>query len=215
MKPRLLDLFCGGGGATRGYQLAGFHVTGVDINPQPRYCGDEFHQADAMTFPLNGFDVVHAGPPCQGYSTMTADHSRHPQLIAAVRDKLTSNGTPYVIENVAGARRHMSSAIQLCGSSFGLQVRRHRLFESNLFLMPQPCAHSEAPVGVYGDHPDRPGGWLRPGGTSRGVKATSLEQAQEAMGIDWMKWWELTEAIPPVFTSYVGEQLLMHLGVAA
>jgi DNA (cytosine-5)-methyltransferase 1 len=97
------------------------------------------------------------------------------------------------------------------------KIRRHRLFESNLLVMSPGCAcSSDTAIGVYGDHPDRPGGWLRPDGTSRGLKATSIEEAQEAMGIDWMTTWDdLTDAIPPAYTEYIGEQLMAHLEVAA
>jgi len=105
-KPRIVDLFCGAGGATKGYQLAGFHVTGVDINPMPNYCGDEFHQADALTFPLDGFDAIHASPPCQAYSSATKAWGRtdeHPDIYAAVRARLLTGGIPWAIENVIGA----------------------------------------------------------------------------------------------------------------
>ena len=132
MKPRLLDLFCGAGGAARGYQLAGFHVTGVDIAPQPRYAGDEFVQADAMTWPLDGYDSIHASPPCQAYANVTAWRGLrddHPDLVAATRVRLEAAGVPWVIENVpeAPVRRDLL----LCGSQFGLRVRRHRAFETS------------------------------------------------------------------------------------
>ena len=104
MKPRLLDLFCGAGGAARGYQLAGFHVTGVDIAPQPRYAGDEFFRADAMTFPLDGYDAIHASPPCQDHSSLrgmwNARHHGTGWMLAATRERLRAWGGPYVIENV-------------------------------------------------------------------------------------------------------------------
>src|SRR5215472_2155359 len=110
-RPRLLDLFCGAGGATKGYQRAGFHVTGVDIEPQPRYCGDEFIQADALEVLadlefLAGFDVIHASPPCQAYSRTQRFHNvrhDHPDLLPPTRARLIASGLPYVIENVEGA----------------------------------------------------------------------------------------------------------------
>lgn len=215
-KPRLLDLFSGAGGAARGYQLAGFHVTGVDLVDQPRYAGDVFHQGDALTWPLEGFDVIHASPPCQAYSTVSgaARHGvrdRYPDLVEATRERLVASGVPYVLENVVGAP--LVNAIRLCGSSFGLDVQRHRLFETNpvLLALVPPCAHHwqrprfrsldnrarrpAAVVGVHG-HLNYPG-----------------EQAirEAAMGIDWMTPQELTQAIPPAYTSWIGAQLMEAL----
>lgn len=211
-KPILLDLFCCGGGAARGYQEAGFHVVGVDIEPQPDYCGDEFVQADAMSFPLDGFDALHGSPPCQGYSSKTPDQTKHPRLIAPLRERFEASGLPWVIENVEGAKRAMIDPIRLCGSSFGLRVRRHRLFESNLPLTAPPCDHrwqdADKRFRLY-DH----GKWFDSGvvhvfGTGGGK---GREHWQEAMGIDWLDPRHLVEAIPPAYTRHIGEQLMRRL----
>ena len=207
VKPRLLDLFSGAGGATKGYQRAGFHVTGVDINPQPRYCGDEFHQADAMTFPLEGFDAIHASPPCPWYSTMSNRWgSTHPALIGDVRSRLERTGGPWVIENVAGAKRHMRSPIELTGEMFGLGAHRARLFESNVFMLtpPKPARQSDA-AAMYGKNDGRRL-WTRTDGSE--LRVASLEEGSDAMGIDWMEWRELCEAIPPDYAQFIGEQLI-------
>lgn len=139
VRPRLLDLFCGAGGAARGYQQAGFYVVGVDNKPQPRYVGDEFIQADAMTFPLDGFDAIHASPPCQGYSIMRnlpwLRDKEYPMLIEPMRERLKAAGVPWVIENVMGAKL---PAGWLCGGMFGLPFYRHRAFESSFFWL-QPA----------------------------------------------------------------------------
>ena len=212
---RLLDLFSGEGGAGMGYHQAGFEVVGVDIDPQPRY-HFEFHQADAFEY-LNAhgdeFDVIHASPPCPAYSTITPDPTRHPRLIGRTRRALTELGRPYVIENVDGAKRQLDNPFMLCGSAFGLQVRRHRWFESSAWVVPAPCRHAEQgqPVGVYGDHPEtkahpRRG---RPGG--RGIKATDLAHAQQAMGMPWASWRGCAEAIPPAYTRHIGGQLVAAL----
>jgi SAM-dependent methyltransferase len=128
---RLLDLFCGAGGAAKGYADAGFEVVGVDIEPQPNY-PFEFVRADALTFPLDGFDAVHASAPCQAFTVYrnNSAHVRqdHPNLIPQTRERLIASGLPYVIENVPGAP--LIDPIQLCGTSFPpLEVRRHRIFE--------------------------------------------------------------------------------------
>jgi DNA (cytosine-5)-methyltransferase 1 len=206
-RPRLLDLFCGAGGAAMGYYRAGFEVVGVDIRPQPHY-PFEFHQADAMAFPLDGFDVIHSSPPCQVFTR--ARHLRDAQggvpsaldLVAPTRERLRVTGLPYVIENVPGAPLYGAT---LCGSSFGLKVRRHRVFESNVYIMQLPCDHKAQgrPVGVYhvlNDH-------VPQGGTT----ARDMNEANEAMGIDWMKWNELKESIPPAYTEFIGRQLIAHL----
>ena len=148
MKPRLLDLFCGAGGAGMGYYRAGFEVVGVDIVRQPRF-PFKFIQADAMTFDLSGFDAVHASPPCQGYSkTRHQVDSRlgkreRPLLLDEIRARLVRSGQPWVLENVAWAR--MPAAIKLCGSALGLRVTRHRFFESSsLIFAPGPCRHGRS-----------------------------------------------------------------------
>lgn len=211
-KPRLLDLFAGAGGAAIGYHRAGFDVVGVDIDPQPNY-PFEFHQADAMTFPLDGFDAIHASPPCQAY---TAYRRRgggvgngYPDLIDDIRHRLIRALVPWVIENVPGAPLH--NPIQLCGSNFGLDVRRHRLFESHLMLMAPPCNHGR-------QTPRFPPATNRTNPRSTveiGVWRIPLAVQQQAMGIDWMTLEELTEAIPPAYTQWIGEQLLAHLKAAA
>ena len=209
-KPRLLDLFCGAGGAAVGYARAGFEVVGVDHKPQPHY-PFEFYQADALTYPLDGFDVIHASPPCQAYSALRnlgkQSHLKRLDLVASVRDCLQSVGVPYVIENVVGAP--LRDPVMLCGSMFNLGVRRHRLFESNVFLMRMPCRHGKVrAVAVYGDHPQN--------SRNRTInRATTLRHGQEAMGIDWMEWRELTQAIPPAYTAFIGEQLMRVLKASA
>lgn len=219
-KPRLLDLFCCAGGAAMGYHEAGFDVVGVDINPQPRY-PFEFIQHDVMTLDddfLRQFDVVHASPPCQGYSDMryAPGAKGAPRLIGAVRDKLIKSGKPYVIENVVGARSEMCAPIMLCGSSFGLmshgcELRRHRLFESNYLLVGKKCEHSTKPVvGIYGGHARirsaKHGGRKTRDPWPMGHKPV----AQEVMGMDWATLAEMSEAIPPTYTKFIGEQLLEY-----
>lgn len=211
MKPRLLDLFSGAGGAARGYQLAGFHVTGVDINPQPRYVGDEFHQADAMTFPLEGFDAIHASPPCQAYSSMAnmanARTHEYSDLYEPIRDRLAATNTPYIIENVIGAPYR--SGFVLCGSMFGLKVRRHRNFETSFaVLLDRHCDHKGQgrPYGVYGH-----GGG---GQMNRGYKGKPSEYAW-LMEMPWAKPAEIAQAIPPAYTQFIGEQLMQFVRAAA
>lgn len=218
---RILDLFCCQGGAGMGYLKSGFEVVGVDINPQPLY-PFEFHQADALEYlKAHGseFDAVHASPPCQAYSTITPAEARgnHAQLIEPVREALIELGVPYVIENVEGARKHLVNPTKLCGSAFGLRVRRHRYFETNWPLEGTTCQHKlqGQAVGVYGGHPDKRE-YRRPDGSSRGVKATSVEDASDALGgVDWMTWKGMAECVPPAYTCYIGAYLSHYLEQAA
>ena len=213
-KPRLLDLFCGAGGAAVGYALVGFDVTGVDINPQPRY-PFPFVQADATIFPLEGYDVVHASPPCQAYSVATywyrASGKNYDDLLGLMRDRLFTFGKPWIIENVPGSP--ITSGMVLCGSMFGLRVRRHRYFEtSHLLFAPGSCKHTDDFVSVYGDEVLRQRRNPRYTGLKCGVRSqlvTSFPHAvgQEAMGIDWMNAKELSQAIPPAYTEWVGQQI--------
>lgn len=216
-KPILLDLFCGAGGCSVGYARAGFDVVGVDIEEHPDY-PYTFIQMDALEalrrLTLTNVAAIAASPPCPRYSRATpaANREKHPDLVEPVRDLLIESGKPYVIENVPGAP--LLDPAVYCGSSFALRVRRHRLFESNVKVVAPACDHKSQgqPLGVYGQHADRPGGWARPNGKSRGLKATSVEEAQKAMGIDWMsKWHDLADAIPPAYTEHIGRQLIEQL----
>ncbi len=194
-RPRLLDLFCGAGGASVGYHRAGFDVLGVDVKPQPRYPFD-FVQADAMTFPLDGFDAVHASPPCQHYANVTAwrgDVNDHPDLLPATLTRLAEVDVPWVVENVpeAPVRRDFL----LCGSQFGLKVRRHRAFQTSprMYSLLPPCQHRGL---LPFEH--------------KGERAYA-----DAMGCTWMTNVEAREAIPPAMTEYIGAHILSHLAVTA
>lgn len=219
MKPVILDLFCGAGGAAVGYHRAGFDVIGVDIADQPNY-PFPFHQADAIEYltealdkfcPFNYVDAIHASPPCQRWSAKTKNKDAHPDLIAPLRlmlEEIASEGVPYVIENVPGAP--LNDPVQLCGSSFGLGVRRHRLFETSFPLLAPPCDHASQPkkYRIY-DH----GRWYMSSvvhmfGTGGGK---AKEHWAEASGIDWMTHKEMAEAIPPAYTKHIGHQLMAQI----
>lgn len=209
---RALDLFCCQGGATKGLQQAGYHVTGVDIEPQPRYCGDHFVQDDAMAWlrdergSLDSFDLIWASPPCQRYSELTplASRNDHADLLPSVASLLRAQSVPYILENVECARHLLQSPVKLCGSMFGLDVWRHRYFElgntSAFFLLPS-CDHSFQPVVVSGR-----GMRMTPDGHRwSGSKA---QECRDAMCIDWMNRPGLREAIPPAYSKFLAEQLL-------
>ncbi len=211
-KPRLLDLFCGAGGAAMGYHRAGFDVYGIDSTPQPHY-PFTFWQHDALELDdewLGQFDVIHASPPCQAYASLAAKDGRHPRLIEPVRAKLC-NTSVTVIENIEGAP--IRRDVRLCGSMFALYVRRHRCFEVNGVLVEQPvCNHSGHEIRAYYGKPgwlawDLKGAQVQKAGRKPLLRG-SVEQAPVDMGIDWMTWDELREAIPPAYTEYLGRQLL-------
>ena len=220
VRPRLLDLFCCAGGAAMGYHRAGFEVVGVDVANQPNY-PFEFHQADAMTFPLDGFDAIHASPPCQGYLSLghvnraLGRDYEHPELIAATRERLIASGLPWVIENVQDARKALIDPVRICATGCGLPMRRHRLFESNIPLVGIECAHGRFTERRYWT------GW-RPNGETRLSTVVQVygngggrDEWPAAMGIDWMTSAELIEAIPPAYTEHIGAQLIEHVTEAA
>jgi DNA (cytosine-5)-methyltransferase 1 len=206
---RLLDLFCGAGGAAVGYHRAGFEVVGVDIAKQPNF-PFEFLWDDALEIAVEigrGFDAIHASPPCQAFSRAShyhGVHDMHPDLVEPTREVLERIGVPYVIENVE--RSPLRREVVLCGEMFGLRVHRHRVFETGGFSAMGPpharhrlrgahhnchieAGHARLVAGNYADHAD----------------------ASDAMGIDWMNRRELTQAIPPAYTEFIGRQLLAHL----
>ena len=238
---RLLDLFCGAGGAAMGYHRAGFdEIVGVDIVHQPRYPFESI-QADALEYVADyggEFDAVHASPPCQGYSIMRnlpwLKDKEYPLLIDPVRELLEQTGKPWVIENVMGA--HLPAG-WLCGTMFGLPFYRHRVFESNWFWMQPGHAKHQIVIGsqsvgrprrgetfIFGhDNPVNSGGRkYHDGVKGNGAQKTGVavghakgwKIAAEAMAIDWMKREELTQAIPPAYTEYIGHALMRHLGFA-
>ena len=216
MTPRLLDLFCGAGGGARGYHDAGFEIIGVDIKPQPNY-PYTFVLASAMTYPLEGFDLIHASPPCQHYSIGTrtgpyGNPAQYPDLIALVRNRIQH--LPFVIENVQGASSWMNDPIVLCGEMFGLNVVRHRLFESNLNLEAPIHKPHLRPV----MHRTRQGklvqrsAYCQVAGHGGDSTQFSLAAWSQAMGIAWMTKTELIEAIPPAYTQHIGRQALEYFG---
>lgn len=230
---RLLDLYCGAGGAAEGYRRAGFrNIVGVDHKPQKHYPFD-FVLCDALEFlERHGseFDFIHASPPCQRYSVMTNGRwqdrvPEHPDLIADTRKAILKLGIPYVIENVPGAAKELINPVMLCGTSFGLetkygsQLRRHRLFECSFATdIPPTCDHKPGSViGVYGggQNPARKvpptiGVYGNSGGGSNrdNIAMFGVQDRRDAMGIQWMTGKELSEAIPPAYTEWIGEQYI-------
>lgn len=225
-RPRLLDLYCCAGGAARGYQLAGWHVTGVDIQPQPNYCGDAFVHGDAIAYLLehgHEYDAIHGSPPCQAYSPLNAyNHADYPDLIAPTRDALIQVGRPWVMENVVQAP--LRNPTILCGAMFGLGMYRHRGFETS--------GHWTLDAPAHPSHAARcaRNGYLptadRPFMSIHGGKHSLVWQraACDAMGTPWLRVLpggdvqagirEVCEAIPPKFTEYIGTRLMAALDPA-
>jgi DNA (cytosine-5)-methyltransferase 1 len=197
-----------------GYARAGFDVTGVDIAPQPNY-PFTFHCADAVTFPLEGFDAVSASPPCQGYSAMTGCRpglaGEYPQLVGVMRDRLAAWGGPWVLENVAGSGLAQqddlfgASGVLLCGAMFRLPLYRHRLFEASF-----PVSAPHHPRHLV---PASKAGHWEPGTViSVAGNCSPIALAREAMGgVDWMTRDELAESVPPPFAEFMGRALLEHI----
>ena len=195
MRPRLLDLFCGAGGAGMGYSRAGFEVIGVDIEPQPHY-PFEFIRADALTFPLDGFDAIHASPVCMTFARVTdwrGDRANHPDTLTPLMQRLAAVSTPWVVENVPEAP--LRPDYILCGSQFGLKVRRHRVFQVSWggCQLTAPCSHRELLPFMH-----------------KGERAYA-----DAMGCTWMSKEEARQAIPPAYTEYIGGELMDALSLAA
>lgn len=215
MAPRLLDLFSGAGGCAVGYHRAGFDVVGVDIKPQPRY-PYEHHVGDALEYLAEHgreFEAIHASPPCKSENDLRhLSDVEHPNLLGPTLEALSGQQIPWVVENVESTLQ-MPGALILCGTEFGLRsgdrwLRRHRRFLSNVALMGAGGCHCRGRLigGVYGT-----GGG---GQMTRGYKFRPAA-AREAMGIDWMSWAELSQAVPPDMTQFVGEQLMAALTVGA
>jgi len=213
---KLLDLFCGAGGAARGYADAGFVVTGVDIVDQPRYAGASFIRGDALRADMifDEFDAVHASPPCQNYCWSTARYRRNGKkyldLIGSVRELLVGSGKPFVIENVPNAPLRHPSFLE--GTMFGLNVIRRRLFETNWWL-PQPM-YLKRKKPVWQPSVLSAGKLLKKsfycsvagcGGDGWSCRFADWEVA---MGIDWMNREEIKQAIPPAYTEYIGKYLI-------
>lgn len=200
--------------------VAGFFVFGIDINPQPNYCGDEFMQADVMevlgdydAMPgfIGSFDAIHASPICQGNSNLRHFNAdEYADLLTPTRERLIEIGLPWVIENVPGAP--MRKDIVLCGEMFELDVQRHRWFELSSGppgVLLSPCVHATRPVGVYGH------GQFYWEGNEKKWRNVTRDEASAAMGIDWMSRKGLSQAIPPAYTEFIGRLLIQELEAVA
>jgi len=207
---RVLDLYCCQGGAGKGYRDAGFEVVGVDVSPQPRY-PYEFVRAEAIQFLLtygHRFNFIHASPPCQLYSkTQRIMQNDHPDLLGPTRDALNAVGVPWVIENVMGAADQMRNPVMLCGAYFGLHTYRHRLFEPGGWELPEPPHPKHVKPQTKMGRRRKPGEMGIYVGNFIGV-----DGAKEDMGVPWMTRNGIRECIPPVYTEYVGNKFLKHLG---
>lgn len=211
MRPLLLDTFCKAGGTSVGYHRAGFKVVGVDLEFQKRY-PFEFHQGDAVEFIRKygkDFDVIAASPPCQDYTPLKALHSKtYPRLIQVTREAIQETSRPYIIENVKGARFELINPLMLCGTMFSLRVIRHRYFECNpsIYFAPFSCCHNGKASSNknYIGKPRNLDHWQYLTITGHDFK---VKDASIAMGIDWMIGKELSQAIPPAYTEWLGKKI--------
>lgn len=209
---KLLDLFCGAGGAGKGYKDAGFHVTGVDIAPQPDYAGDVFIQGDALAYLAahgHEYDAIHASPPCQASSALSKGTNKgayYLNLIPATRALLALQSAPSIIENVQGS--DLRRDLTLCGEMFGLGVIRHRYFELGGWsaIAPDHKPHRGRVSGWrHGEWFDGPYFAVYGSGGGKG----SVAQWQDAMDMHWTSNRKsIAEAIPPAYTRLIGGQLM-------
>lgn len=231
-RPKLLDLFCGAGGCSEGYHRAGFDPYGIDNDPKPLkfylfpfICMDALEAMDILlkgegltfsngeTLYLADFAAIHASPECKGYSNLASMNPGKvwPLLIEPVRGKLIDTGKPYVIENVETAPLSSkpdlfgNKGVMLCGSMFGLGIkrgylRRHRLFETTFDVPQLECRHNGVAVGVYGH-----------GGHTKKHRMLYRQEASEAMQIDWMNRDCICQAIPPVYLEFIGKYLIKEV----
>lgn len=209
MRPKLLDLFCGAGGCSVGYYRAGFDVVGVDIiahrgYPFPLIKSDVFEFL--RSHDLSEYTAIHASPPCHQYSVSTVPYRRagrlYVDLISRTRLYLMQLDKTYVIENVPGSP--LKNYIELSGGMFGLKVIRRRWFESNVFLFSPPSVR-------YKKGSVKSGDYMSVVGQSFG----RLSAASDAMGIDWMGRKKIVLAVPPVYTEFIGRQILNYIGSAS
>lgn len=233
MKPIILDLYCGAGGSARGYQRAGFFVVGIDIVHQKRYIGDDFIRANALDilrrliygmpiksqeycYKINDFSAIHASPPCQAYSiTRWLSKKQHPNLLPQTRDLLVQTQLPYIIENVPGSP--IRANLMLCGTMFGLGVIRHRYFECSFPINElSPCCQHDG--FSTGNRARRKGVTKTPTLQNSDAKFVTVagnnylaSEGKKAMGIDWMTKAELSQAIPPAYTEWLGIRLLKEI----
>jgi DNA (cytosine-5)-methyltransferase 1 len=219
---KLLDLFCCAGGASMGYHRAGFEVTGVDIKDQPSYPfkfikGDVIEILKDKDF-LNSFDVIHASPPCQGYSKATKPDSIYvhysqgkdtPKLIEPVRQALIETKKYYIIENVAGAKEYLIEPFRLTGYMFNMPIERTRYFECNFPVAELKNITKRGYSKKYAE--DNGIDYRDMSVTGKSRRKGSIDVWRKVMDMHWPKrGWELTEAIPPAYTKYIGEQLLKY-----
>lgn len=202
-RKKLLDLCCCEGGASVGYLRAGFDVTGVDLVPQPKY-PLRFEQADALEYPLEGFDLVHASPPCHDHTPLTsvAGTDGTGWVLPAMRKRLEASGIPWVLENVPGAP--LRRDLMLCGKMFGLRVKRHRDFEFSAGLSVIQPPHPKHTVKTATSR--RRERWAE-GWDISVTGDVGTWCGPEAMGIEWMSGDGLSQALPPVYTQYIGSVL--------
>ena len=162
-----------------------------------------------MTFPLEGFDVLHASPMWLSFTWQAFRGAHTEDTVTPIYERLKSSGKPWVCES--GTHGPLKDCALFCGPSFGLKVIRHMYFSSSELILTPGCTHIAGGC-VRGYYIPNRGSYHK----DRKIKVpTQRRRYAEEAGISWMHGRQADLAVPPAYTEFIGAQLMAALKASA